>query len=89
MDAVLGRATERARPSIAKLRAFLQEAAACGEASYESIGHGHDYRYESKALLGSALLFRETVIHTAFFKASGGDTTEKMSRYRRRRGYRA
>ena len=33
--------------------------------------------------------FRETVIHMAFFRASGDDTTERMSGYRRRRGYRA
>lgn len=89
MDALLDGPTGHARPSIAKAKAFLQQAAACGEASYESIGHGHDYRYESRALLGSALLFRETVIHAAFFRASGGDTTERMSGYRRRRGYRA
>ena len=89
MDAVLGEATGRARPSTGKARDFLQEASACAESKYESIGHGHDYRYENKALLGSALLFRETVIHAAFFKASAEDSTGRMSGYRRRQVYRA
>ena len=37
------------------------------ETVHESVGLGSDHRYSSEALVGSALVHKEEVIHTAFF----------------------
>ena len=71
-----------------KAKAFLEEAVACKEKKYESIGHGWDYRFQGKAIVGSALVYRKKVIHTAFFRTSESDKAGPMSGYTRRRQYR-
>lgn len=88
LDALLGREEAPEEPGLEKAKSFLDEAAAAEEKKYESIGHGWDYRFEGKALVGSALVYRENVIHTAFFRITESDRTGPMSGYRRRRGFR-
>ena len=67
---------------------FLKKASGCKEERYESIGHGTDYRFQGETIVGSALVYRETVIHTAFFRATESERTERMAGYKRRRGHR-
>jgi hypothetical protein len=71
-----------------KAHSFLKEAAVSQEQKYQSIGHGWDYRYEGQSIVGSALVFDETVIHTAFFRAAESDKIGHMSGSRQRRGHR-
>lgn len=88
MDAVLQKKGKSNKPSTDRAKAFLGQAATCKEKKYESIGHGWDYRFQGKAIVGSALLYRKKVIHTAFFRTGESDKTGPMSGYTRRRGYR-
>lgn len=63
---------------------FIKETAECGEKKYDSVGQGHDYRYESKAVVGSALAVDEKVIHLAFFRVRDSDKSGEMASTRRR-----
>ena len=67
---------------------FLKKTSGCKEEHYESIGHGIDYRFQGETIVGSALVYRDTVIHTAFFRATESERTERMAGYKRRRGHR-
>lgn len=67
---------------------FLRRAMDCNEELYPSIGHGTDYRFEGRSVVGSALVFKDTVIHTAFFRATESERVERMAGYKRRRGHR-
>lgn len=67
---------------------FLKKASGCKEERYESIGHGTDYRFQGETIVGSALVYRDTVIHTAFFRATESERIERMAGYKRRRGHR-
>ena len=89
MDALLHKGKKAIEPSLDQAKAFLEETAACEEKRYESIGHGWDYRFQGKAVVGSALVCRKRVIHTAFFRTGESDKAGPMSGYRRRRGFRA
>lgn len=74
-----------------KARAFLEATDSCEEKRYSSVGHGWDYRFSGSTMVGSALVYREAVIHSAFFRSSGESTarnSDPMSGFRRRRNYR-
>lgn len=60
------------------------------QASYPSIGHGQDYRFENKVSVGSCLVWNDSIIHTAFFKKPdmGENRETKFSRASHRATYR-
>ena len=64
---------KKRKPSMKKAKAFLREISECSESKFPSIGHGWDYRYESTALTGSALVWGDHVAHMAFFKTKEED----------------
>lgn len=74
--------------SVDGARAFLDEAQGCEESRFESIGHGHDYRFDGARIVGSALVFEQTVIHAAFFRLDKEARDDPMSGYRQRRDFR-
>lgn len=84
MEAVLEEKKEEAEPDRERAEKFLKEAAECEEKKYESVGRGHDYRYESKTMVGSALAVDDKVIHMAFFRVEEADKTGEMARTRHR-----
>ena len=88
MDALLQKKRKNGKPSINVAKGFLQEVMACEEQKYKSVGHGWDHRFHGTAIVGSALLYRKKVIHTAFFRTSQTDKTGTISSYTRRRQYR-
>lgn len=90
MDAVVERKKAKAdsAKAMAIAQAFLERAAGCEEKSFKSVGCGEDYRLKGDRLAGSALLYRDTVIHTAFFHLDAGNADGRMSRVNRRRSYR-
>jgi hypothetical protein len=73
-----------------KARNFIEVISESQQASYPSIGHGEDYRFENKVSVGSCLMWKEALIHTAFFKKPDmGDCPEiKLSRASHRASYR-
>ncbi len=79
---------EEAVPAPGKAWAFIESTLVCAEERYESVGYGFDYRYEGPAVVGSALVSHQTVIHTAFFAAQEGDKVGHMAGFRQRRGHR-
>jgi len=89
MDAVLEKEKKgsSAMP-VEEAKKFLQEMKDCKETQYPSTGQGMDYRFEGEDKVGSALVYLEKVIHMAFFKMSKEERVERMSGYKRRRGYR-
>jgi len=74
-----------------KAKAFLEATGSCEEKRYSSVGHGWDYRFSGSTMVGSALVYRDTVIHSAFFRSSGnasGRNSDPISSFSRRRTYR-
>lgn len=88
MDALLQKKEKNDEPSVNKAKAFLEEITVSKEKKYKSIGHGWDYRFEGKAIVCSALVYRKKVIHTAFFRTTESDKAGRISGYRRRRDFR-
>jgi len=84
MEAVLEEKKNEAKPDRQLAEAFLREAAECEEKKYESVGRGHDYRYESKTMVGSALAVDDKVVHMAFFRVGENDKSGEMARTRHR-----
>lgn len=88
MDAILEDRQKSKTSSSGKSKAFIEKARRCQEKKYKSVGQGTDHRFEGKAILGSALLYRKKVIHMAFFKTTESSKTGRMSSYTRRREFR-
>ena len=84
MEAVLEDKKNGTKPDRELAAAFLKEAADCEEKKYESLGRGHDFRYESKTMVGSALAVDDKVIHMAFFRVGEADKGGDMARTRHR-----
>jgi hypothetical protein len=57
-------------PSLAQASAFLDQARNCQARAFASVGLGDDYRFEGPHIVGSALVFKASVIHLAFFGLS-------------------
>ncbi len=85
IDALLERGQGQDEEPAEKGRAFLKVLNGCRGEEYESVGQGRDRRYEQKEIVGSALLYQDSVIHAAFFKMTEG---HKARRARYRRGQR-
>ncbi len=88
MDAILEKAENAPAPDSAKAKAFLNEIEECSEKRYESVGKGHDYRFEGKLMVGSALVVEEKVIHLAFFRVTESEKAGAIAGLRRRKGFR-
>lgn len=86
LDARKGKGSYTATTDRAKM--FLDDILNCREERFQSLGHGWDYRYEGKSIVGSALLYEETVIHTAFFGTTESGKVGNMAGPRQRRGHR-
>ena len=84
MEAALGDEKNGAKPGRERAEAFLQEAAGCEEKKYESVGRGHDFRYEGKTIVGSALAVDGKVVHMAFFRVGEADKDGDLARTRHR-----
>ena len=48
---------------------FINEILKSNESKNESVGYGFDYRFASQSYTGSSLVYKDTVIHTSFFKS--------------------
>lgn len=68
IDALAGSEDGFDAPSLELASAFLGEVRGCQEKVFPSVGLGSDYRFEGDKLVGSALVFQESVIHLACFR---------------------
>jgi hypothetical protein len=69
--------------------AFLQRCRGTEERKFKSLGHGWDFRYSAPALAGSALVWEDATIHTAFFALDEEEEIGTVADLRHRRGFRA
>jgi hypothetical protein len=89
MDSLVGRKKKSDETlAAAAARAFLNQAAGCEEKTFKSVGHGDDYRFKGAGIGGSALVYGDTVVHTAFFHLDQATAEGHMSGASRRRSYR-
>jgi len=100
LDALIRQKSGRNRPSdkdvslqtLKKMGAqFLEKCRETTGKRHQSAGLGWDWRMSSPETLGSALVFEDTVIHSAFFQnecADSSGNTERMARFQARRHYR-
>jgi hypothetical protein len=70
------------------VRVFLGITGKCKEETYPSTGHGMDHRFEGDRVVGSALVYQDTVIHMAFFTTTEAEKTGHMSGLKARRRHR-
>ncbi len=71
MDAMLRPKSKDAGVYVTEAQRFVDLARECKEKKYKSIGQGWDYRLDGERIIGSALVFRNAVVHTAFFGTDG------------------
>lgn len=72
----------------AEAAGFLKRAGACAAKQFKSVGHGDDYRFDGDGIAGSALLFKEQVIHAAFFRVTKWEAGGNLSDLDVRRRFR-
>lgn len=67
-------------------RKFIKDIMKCNESKHSSVGYGWDYRFASDSYVGSALLFKDQVIHASFFKSLEVENEDVggMARFSRR-----
>lgn len=89
MEALVGTPRSRRKPSMKTAEAFLNTAAGSQGRVYKSVGHGEDMRFTGGQALGSALVYRQRVIHAAFFPAAGNPQENTMRGPSHRRRFRS
>ena len=70
---------------------FVARILACQETGHDAVSLGEDYRYTSRGVCGSALVFEKICIHAAFFASEADEQQQdqpSMSSLRMRRGFR-
>jgi len=71
MDAILQETEASNTFDKAKAQQFIDDIAECQVNRYKSVSHGWDLRYEGRRLFGSALEYRNGLVHMAAFAANG------------------
>jgi len=93
MDAVLG--FKRGSSSLSDPASFLEEIKKCQVEVFNSVGYGHDYRFNGSKVVGFSLIHSHVVIHAAFFtlrepgeEGQGGNfaNVDRRRSWRRKRG---
>lgn len=79
MEALLQKNGKSRKPSVKKAKVFIEKILQCKEQKYKSIGHGWDYRFNGDDLVGSCLIYRKRIIHSAFFKTNKTTENERMA----------
>jgi len=85
MEAIL-RKGESSEGVSGVVESFLEDVKASNEEKHPSVGYGMDYRYEGPHSVGSSLVYKDQVVHAAFF--SKDDVDQDLSSYQQRRSYR-
>jgi len=87
LDALLLRREEKAEPSLEAAQKYCR-VKFVDLKEFDSIGYGVDVRIQQPGLVGSALIYRDCVIHCAMFPISDAEAIGPMSSSHRRRAFR-
>jgi hypothetical protein len=68
IDATWRKDSGEGRPDHEAVEAFLREIESSKESRYDSVGEGHDFRYEDDKFAGAALVADDAVVHSAYFR---------------------
>lgn len=73
-----------------KAKKFIEDIIDCNESKHSSVGYGWDYRFANDSFVGSALLYKNQVIHASFFKGLEikEDEIGEMARFSQRVNFR-
>ena len=88
LDAILAESKSKRKPSSEKAQVFLKGMLDCEVKRFESVGHGWDLRFEGKRMFGSALEYRDSIIHMACFHKAKQTKQDDLAGYNRRANYR-
>mgnify|MGYP000950524280 CR=1 FL=1 len=74
------------KSKISSAEKFIEDIMECNESKHASVGYGRDYRFATDSYVGSALLFKDQVIHVSFFKSLEVEDEDAggMARFSRR-----
>ena len=89
MEALVSGGRKKSGPDDGKVKAFMAQALSCAGRRFKSVGHGWDCRLQGKNIVGSALVYKKTVVHAAFFLATDAEKAGHMSGWSHRRGFRS
>jgi hypothetical protein len=67
IGALFNRPHKNSGLSIDDARLFIAGAMQGKEKRHKSVGHGWDFRFSGDGVVGSSLIYRDSVIHLAFF----------------------
>jgi hypothetical protein len=90
-DTIMRGRKEAAGVTEKDVKGFVGRIAGCTETGHDAVSLGEDYRYTSRGVCGSALVFEKICIHAAFFASEADEQREEidtMSSLRMRRGFR-
>jgi hypothetical protein len=87
MDALLRQTKNPSIPSTRETSIFLTEATTCNVSRFKGVGLGDDYRLEGINVVGSALVYQDSLIHLALFKAEKETQEHHMSNLLRRKRF--
>jgi hypothetical protein len=85
IDALVGCKERFDAPSLEMASAFLDEIRDCEESVFPSVGLGYDHRFQGDQVVGSGLVFEESVIHLAFFRFDKRERFDNRTSYLERR----
>lgn len=85
MDALLQKETDITPSAVEDAWAFLGEAKACKETPHKSVGAGEDHSLEHADVVGSALVYEESIVHLALFRTERQTEERRFASYRVRR----
>lgn len=88
MEAIMSNSKDDKKPALDKVQQYLESLQNVKEDRFDSVGYGYDYRYEGAESVGSSLIHKDEVIHSAFFKIESATKDIKMSDLNRRRSFR-
>lgn len=90
LDAVLGQNAKTVISFTDLAKSFVKEIAGCDVKEFPSVSLGTDIRFENGRIFGSALQYRQTLIHTAVFARANGSRSMDggMEGLSRRAGFR-
>ncbi len=77
MEDILNRGDEKNFISTSQVEEFFNKIKESEEVKTKSAGLGYDYRYKSKELFGTVLLYNEEMIHSSFLSLSGKEEDKK------------
>jgi hypothetical protein len=88
LDAMLQKKNGQPVPELEKAQEFLVKAMETDVSEHPAVGVGQDLRFSGENIVGSSLIYQNTIVHMAFFRLEGKEECTRVTRVSRRRDYR-